>query len=124
MSDNIHSEPAVAAVVAKVATFVPGFAGAVLSLAFVDKLTMRGRVLAVIVGMSAAMWIAPALADIADVFWPGDMPRTVRAAVLFLTGLCAMGCLPELLKAFKRVAGDPFGLIKVRFGGGANEVQP
>jgi len=116
LADNLPAEPQLAAAVAKLATFAPGFAGAVLSLAFVEALSRRGRVLAVVVGCLSAMFLAPALSEIADLFWPGTLPPAVRAAILFLTGLCAMGCLPQLLRWLQRVAGDPLSLLKVGAG--------
>lgn len=112
MADQMPGEPQVAALLAKLASFTPGFAGAVLSLAFVEKLTLRGRVITVTVGIAAAAFLAPALADAADLVWPGDMPRSVRSAIQFLVGLCAMGCIPPLLGFLKRLAGDPLSLIK------------
>lgn len=114
MADNL-GEPAIAAALAKAASFAPGFAGAVLSLAFIETLTSRGRFLAVVVGLAAAMFLAPGFCAILDLFWPGNgIPAEIRSAVLFLTGLCAMGCLPKLLGALQRYAGDPLGLLKFR----------
>lgn len=116
MADNPMGEPFVVAAFTKLGSVLPGFAGAVLSLAFVEALTARGRVVAVVVGLCAAMWVAPGLADAVDLAWPGVMPATVRSAIQFLVGLCAMGCLPPLLAWLKKVAGDPLSLLKVRFG--------
>lgn len=116
MADHFQGEPQVAAVMAKFATFAPGFAGAVLSLAFVDRLSARGRFLTVVVGLACAAFVAPALADVAGLFWPGEMPRSVKGAIEFLTALCAMGCIPPLLDWLRRVAGDPLSLLKVRIG--------
>lgn len=117
MAENQLSEPAVAAAVAKAAAFAPGFAGAVLSLAFVEDLTRRGRAVAVVVGLVSAMFLAPAVCEILDLFWPGEgIPGAIRSAVLFLTGLCAMGCLPKLLGWLQKIAGDPLSLLKVRGG--------
>ena len=117
MADHLPGQPEAAALFSKAAAFLPGFAGSVLSLAFVEALTVRGRVLAVVVGLCAVVWIAPALSAGLDLVWPGEMPREVRSAVQFLTGLCAMGCLPPLLGWLRRVAGDPLSLLKVRIGG-------
>lgn len=116
MADNSLGEPQLAALVAKAWALAPGVAGAVLSLAFVEALTVRGRILAVAVGLAAAMFLAPALAAGLDLVWPGDLPDVVARGVLFLTALCAMGTLPPLLGWLKRVAGDPLSLLKVRVG--------
>ena len=99
----------------------PGFAGAVLSLAFVERLTFRGRVLAVGVGLASAVFLAPALADLADLFWPGELPKSVRTGLEFLTGLMAMGCLPKFLEFLQRFAGDPLRMLKVSIGPRAGE---
>ena len=112
----IHPAPPLAAAAAKLLTFAPGFAGAVLSLAFVEALTARGRVVAVLVGLASAAFISPALADGADLFWPGAMPESVRSMIQFVIALCAMGCIPPLLGWLRKIAGDPLSLLKVRFG--------
>lgn len=116
MADSPLTEPALASALAKVAAFAPGFAGAVLSLAFVETLTIRGRIVAVLVGLLSAMFLAPAICSLLDLFWPGDLPGTVSKAILFLTGLCAMGCLPKLLRWLEKLAGDPLSLLKVKVG--------
>lgn len=106
----------VVSLVAKAIPYAPGFAGAVLSLAFVENLTIRGRIVAVAVGLGTAMYLGPALAAVADLVWPGEMPIRVQRGIEFLTALSAMGCLPPLLAWIKRVAGDPLSLLKVRIG--------
>lgn len=98
--------------------YVPGFAGAVLALAFLERLTPRGRVLAVAVGLAAASFLGPALSALADLFWPGAMPREVDGAIKFLTGLVGMGCLPPFLAWTRKVAGDPLNLLKIQIGPG------
>lgn len=116
MADLIQPDPPLAAAAAKLLTFAPGFAGAVLSLAFVENLTLRGRVVTVVVGLAAAAFIAPAASDLADLAWPDAMPPSIRSAIQFLVALCAMGCIPPLLGWLRKVAGDPLSLLKVRFG--------
>lgn len=98
--------------------YLPGFAGAVLALAFLERLTPRGRVVAVVVGLSAASFLGPALSAVSDLFWPGVMPREVDGAIKFLTGLLGMGCLPPFLAWMRRVAGDPLNLLKIQIGPG------
>lgn len=115
MADN-PGEPQIAAALKALAPYAPGFAGAVLSLAFVEQLTLRGKAVCVAVGLASAMFAAPALSDLADLVWPGAMPRSVRSGIEFIVALCAMGCLPPLLAWLRKVAGDPFSLLKVRIG--------
>lgn len=109
-------EPHLAAWLKLAAPYVPGFAGAVLALAFLEKLTPRGRMIAVAVGLGAASFLGPALGDLADLFWPGAIPGNIRGAITFLTGLSAMSALPSLLGWIKRVAGDPLKLLRVQIG--------
>lgn len=109
-------EPQVAAWLKLAAPYVPGFAGAVLALAFLDKLTPRGRLVAVAVGLAAASFLGPALSVLADLFWPGVLPPQVDSAIKFLTGLLAMGCLPSLLGWARKVAGDPLNLLRIQIG--------
>lgn len=116
MADNV-GEPAITAALAKIASFLPGLAGAVVSLRWVEDLTVRGRVIAVLVGCTSSIFLGPAIADLVDLFWPGDgLGPNAMGGVLFMTGLCSMGCLPPLLDWLKRVAGDPLALLKVRGG--------
>lgn len=42
--------------------YAPIVAGAVMSMAFGERLTIRGKVLSAVVGLGAAFWIAPACA--------------------------------------------------------------
>ncbi|MFZ5669139.1 MAG: hypothetical protein ACOY4K_06570 [Pseudomonadota bacterium] len=108
-----------------IAPYVPGFAGAVLALAFLEKLTPRGRIIAVAVGLAAAAFLGPALSALADLFWPGAMPREVDGAIKFLTGLLGMGCLPPFLGWTRKVAGDPLNLLKIQIGPvGVSQPQP
>lgn len=118
-------EPQLVASLKFFAPYVPGVAGAVLALAFLEKLTPRGRVLAVGVGLASASFLGPALSAVADLFWPGVMPATVDAGIKFLAGLLGMGCLPPFLGWTRRVAGDPLNLLKIQIGpGGASMGAP
>lgn len=108
-----------------VAPYVPGFAGAVLALAFIERLTIKGRIVAVVVGLAAAAFLGPAFSALADLFWPGVMPKEVDGAIKFLTGLLGMGCLPPFLTWTRKVAGDPLNLLKIQIGPGASSgVKP
>lgn len=98
--------------------YLPGIAGAVLALAFLEKLTPRGRIVAVAVGLAAASFLGPALSAIADLFWPGALPGSVDGGIKFLVGLLGMGCLPPFLGWMRRVAGDPLNLLKIQIGPG------
>lgn len=60
MADNT-GDPHLLAVLSKLAPMTPGVAGAVLSLAFGEKLTVRGKTISVVIGLASALWIAPAV---------------------------------------------------------------
>lgn len=111
-------EPNLLAALKVLAPYLPGFAGAVLALAFLEKLTPRGRIVAVAVGLASASFLGPALSALADLFWPGLMPASVDGAIKFLAGLLGMGCLPPFLSWTRKVAGDPLNLLKIQIGAG------
>ena len=118
-------EPHLLAGLKVIAPYLPGFAGAVLALAFLEKLTPRGRIVAVAVGLASASFLGPAFSALADLFWPGVMPLSVDGAIKFLTGLLGMGCLPPFLGWVRKVAGDPLNLLKIQIGpGGASMGAP
>jgi hypothetical protein len=113
-----HAEPAVVVALSKLAPMVPGFAGAVLSLAFIKDATPWQRFVSVAVGLVFAIVVGPALSVIVDQFvWPGVMPVQVDNAIKFLTGLCALGATPPFMDFLKRFAGDPLSVIRPRVGG-------
>lgn len=88
------------------------FAGAVLSLAFVGQLSVRGRVVAVIVGFVTAVFGAPLIsATINHMIWGNKMPDEVRSGIMFFTSLSAMTILPPLFKFLARAAADPINVF-------------
>lgn len=110
-----HAEPAILTALTKLAPMAPGFAGAVVSLAFLKAATPWQRVVAVGVGLTFAVTVGPALSAAVDTFvWPGAMPVQVDNAIKFLTGLCALGSVPPLMDLVKRFAGDPLSVIRPR----------
>lgn len=111
-------DPFIVALLKQASPFVPGFAGSILALAFLEKLTARGRVVAVCAGLAAAAFIGPGLSAITDLFWPGAMPAAVDGMIKFVTGLCGMGSIPPFLGWMRKVAGDPLNLLKIQIGPG------
>jgi len=82
-------------------------AGSVISLAFLDKLTPRGRVAALAVGFLTAVYVAPLLTGLAA--WKWDLPflAALRNGIHFLVSVSAMAVLPPLLAWLRDVARDP-----------------
>lgn len=109
--ESVFQDPAFLKVVTVIGSHIPSFAGSVVSLAFVRELNTWGRIGAVFVGVTTAVYLAPALIEILSHFvWHG-MPPKVGDGVKFLVGLCAMGALPKLIKYVERVSGNPTGLL-------------
>jgi len=117
MADN-SGDPQLVAVLGKLTPYVPGVAGAVLSLAFGEKLTVRGKSMSVLGGLFSALWIAPAIVAGVGAVWPwGKLPGEFVSAFAFLTGLFGMIVLAGLAQAAAKYAGDPLKLIKFEVGG-------
>lgn len=117
MADN-SGDPQLIAVLGKLTPYAPGVAGAVLSLAFGEKLTVRGKALSVVGGLACALWLAPAIVAGLGAVWPwGKLPGEFVSAFAFLTGLFGMIVLAGLAQAAAKYAGDPLKLIKFEVGG-------
>lgn len=117
MADN-SGDPHLVAVLSKLAPMTPGVAGAVLSLAFGEKLTVRGKAMSVLGGLASALWIAPAVVAVLSALWPwGKFPAELGNAISFLTGLLGMIALAGFAQAVGKYAGDPLRLIKFEMGG-------
>ncbi|ATC25222.1 hypothetical protein [Caulobacter vibrioides] len=117
MADN-SGDPHLLALLSKLAPMTPGVAGAVLSLAFGEKLTVRGKAFSVLGGFLCALWIAPAIVAGVGAVWPwGKPPAEFGSAFAFLTGLFGMIVLAGLAQAAAKYAGDPLKLIKFEVGG-------
>jgi hypothetical protein len=83
------------------------FIGAVLSLSFVEKLTARGKIVAVTFGFFTATFIGP-IGHAAMTHFAAFLPAQIVAPGLnFLTALAAMTIIPPALKAIGVRAGNP-----------------
>lgn len=94
---------------AKAGPLVASIAGAVVSLAFLEKLTVRGRIAAVGVGFATAVFVAPIMAAWVAHHWPWLGP--VENGVHFMVSLCAMGTLPAMLKTIRAIAGGDLSIV-------------
>lgn len=119
MADTPPPSGALADFLRLVGPYVPGIAGAVLSMAFGDKLTFRGRLLSLLAGLAAVLWIAPLLVVLAEHLWPldGALPLQAVACISFLTGTFGMVVLSGFAQALAKYSRDPFGLVKFKAGG-------
>lgn len=75
----------------KIGTAVFGFAGGIVSLAFIKNLTRGQAALAVFVGLITAIALTPMIAG-----WIGPDHSGVENGIAFLIGLCAMSALPVI----------------------------
>lgn len=120
MADNPPGGPAGFLDLLKaLAPYAPGLAGAVFSMAFGEKLTIRGKLLSAAVGVASAWWLAPFVCDVIDwMWWPGDgVPLTVANLIGFICGLFGMILLAGLAQALAKYSKDPLSLVRIQFGG-------
>ncbi|MCZ8195000.1 hypothetical protein [Brevundimonas sp.] len=85
---------------------VAAAAGAILSLSFIDRLTLRGRAVAVAQGFLTAVFVAPMVTT--GVAHAAPFLGHVEMGVHFLLSLSSMAVLPPLLEYMRKRAADPF----------------
>lgn len=118
MADTPTPGGPIAEAVRHFAPYAPVFGGAVLSMAFGERLTIRGKLVSAGAGLAAALWIAPFLCDLAALFWPGDeLPRSVVAVIGFACGAFGMIVLSGLAQFAKKYSADPLKLVRIQVGG-------
>ncbi|MBN8887574.1 MAG: hypothetical protein J0I77_17755 [Rudaea sp.] len=94
-------EPVSSTLGIKLGTAVFGFAGGIVSLAFVKDLSRTQAILAVFVGLITAIAITPMIAE-----WTGLKSAGVENGVAFVIGLCAMSALPAAKNAVRNRIGN------------------
>lgn len=105
--------------------YAPGFAGAVFSMAFGEKLTIRGKLLSALAGLASAWWLAPFICDVVDLFWPGaGLPISIPPLVGFTCGVFGMILLAGLAQAIARYSKDPLSLVRIQIGGASIGTRP
>ncbi|MDZ7789742.1 MAG: hypothetical protein U5L08_04460 [Xanthomonadales bacterium] len=92
----------------KYAALIAGAAGAVVSLRYIDDLSMFGRVLAVLTGTLTAGYGSPAAGQWLSISQPTEN------AIAFVLGLTAMNLIPGLLKLSQLFASDPLSFIRAQ----------
>lgn len=104
------------------AVVIAGFVGSVLSLAFVDQMTKRQRIVAVISGMVMAHYLAPMIAFLFN-------EEKYQETIGFLVGLFGMSGVAAIFRGVKNA--DLWSLVKRRYGTiehehkkNTNEVEP
>lgn len=97
------TEPVTSAIGIKLGTLVAGFAGGVVSLAFIQGLTRWQAVMSVVVGSLSAAYLTPiALARL-------DISPELQNGAAFIVGLCAMNIIPLIKLAAGKLVERFFG---------------
>ena len=114
------AEPATAAaggmLGVKYAALVAGFAGGVVSLAFLRELNRAQMVLAVLAGSACAGYLTPvAIPMLARTVGIEPTPALENAAA-FLLGLTSMNLIPGLMRLSEMFRRDPAGAIRGKNG--------
>lgn len=108
-----------------VAPYAPGFAGALFSMAFGEKLTIRGKLLSALAGLASAWWVAPFICDLLDLWWPGEgVPTSLANLIGFSCGVFGMILLAGLAQAIARYSKDPLSLVRIQVGGATIGTRP
>lgn len=101
-----------------IAPYVPIVSGALLSMAFGERLTIRGKLLSAVGGLAAALVIAPASVDLLELLWPAiQLPTSIVSVIGFACGAFGMVLLSGLAQALARYSRDPLSLVRVQIGG-------
>lgn len=111
------AEPTAAAAVGSVlgvkyAALVAGFAGGVISLAYLQELSRPQMVLAVLAGAACAGYLTPvAIPVLAGAIGIAASPNLENAAA-FLLGLTSMNIIPGLMRLSEIFRRDPAGALR------------
>ena len=80
------------------APYLPGLGGAALSMMFGQALTVCQKLVSLIAGVASALFVAPGLSEIANVFIPGAvLPEGVAGLIGFTCGLFGMTAIATLM---------------------------
>lgn len=80
------------------APYLPGLAGAALSMMFGQALTVRGKLVSLAVGVGCALFVAPGLGEIANLFIEGpELSPGLLGMIGFACGLFGMTATATLM---------------------------
>ena len=110
-------EPNLIAAAKQALPYLPGLAGAALSMMFGENLTVRGKVLSLSVGVASALFVAPGAAALIRLMWPGGaLPPEMLSFVGFACGLFGMTACSGLMQWVAKWAQNPLGMVKFKIG--------
>lgn len=119
MADTPTPSGALADLVRLIGPYVPGVAGALLGMAFGERLTIRGRLLAIAAGVASVLWVAPAVVVAVEhfLFDGRALPVQLVGFIGFAAGTFGLVLLSGLVQALARYASDPLSLVRIQVGG-------
>jgi len=100
----------------KYSALVAGFAGGVISLAYLKELTRAQMVIAVIAGSASAGYLTPVAIPMLARAVGIDATPAFENAAAFLLGLTSMNLIPGLLHLSEIFRRDPAGAIRGKDG--------
>lgn len=115
MADNTGG-PDIVAAVTKLTPYLPGVAGAVLSMAFGEGLKWQGKALTFFVGLVVAFLLPPVIVEVGRAVAPVFFPPSMMALLGFTCGFFGMALFGGLYRAVGKYAGDPLKIIKIQVG--------
>ncbi|MDZ4052411.1 MAG: hypothetical protein U1A07_19140 [Phenylobacterium sp.] len=115
MSDG--PEPSLLGVLKQALPYLPGLAGAALSMMFGENLTARGKAMSLAIGVASALFVAPGAAALLRLVWPGGvLPPEMLSFVGFACGLFGMTACAGLMQWVAKWARNPLGMVKFKLG--------
>ena len=105
--------PNLVAIGKAVGPYLPGLAGAALSMMFGQGLTVRAKLLSLAMGVACALFVAPGLVGLVALFLGGGvLPEGVPALIGFGCGLFGMTATASLMTQVPRW----FARLKIKLG--------
>lgn len=109
--------PNLAAFLKAVWPYVPGIAGAVLSMMVAEKLTLKGKLISLACGLAASVWLAPMAAEVLALVWPGgEVGPGWMGGLGLLCGLSGMALFTGLVHFAGTFGRNPLAALKIKFG--------
>lgn len=97
--------------------YLPGVAGAVLSMMVAEKLTLKGKLISLACGLAASVWLAPMAAAFLGLVWPGAATHEgVVGGLGLLCGLSGMALFTGLVHFAGQFGRNPLAALKIKLG--------
>jgi hypothetical protein len=119
MAEPAPPSGALADLLRLVGPYIPHAAGALMGMFLASKLTFRGRLLALAVGIVAAVFGTPMVVFLVEHFVFGGEPlrEELKGFFGFTSGCFGMAFLSGAVQAVARYASDPLSLVRIEYKG-------